>query len=261
MTVDFDKTIPQVEKLMRKVGRFQLQEQDNLSIRMKDKNNPVTQIDIESEKMLKEGLLDIITGASFRGEESAWSLWEGLCWIVDPLDGTHAYIRKDEGWTIIVTLMYDDEVLLGAIYSPLEDAFYHATHKSKAYRNDVPMSVDQTKNDVILSPRFKEMKLSLTKSIHFGGAYKAMLVAQGLAGAYFHFDINNMGTQVWDVAAPLLIVKKAGGVVCSFQGEELFLYQEDSLVKEVIFSNKTTYDLLKDKLESLKKDFIREHSL
>ena len=252
--------VPRVETVMRSVGEYLLSVQKGIDVSYKSENNPVTQADITAQEMLKEGLSKVLPGASFRGEESEWSLWEGFCWVVDPLDGTRAYINREEGWTVCVALFDCDQVVLGAVFDPLNNNFFSATRDDAfAYKNGKKIFVDETREDVLLSSRLTDFGLPCKVITAHGAAFKAVQVAQGLAGGYLHFAIDNLGLRIWDVAATIIIVEKAGGFATCFDGSKVLLRKEDTVIQDVVFANKKMHVLLEEEdLKKMSEAFIQE---
>ncbi len=226
--------ITAIKQVLKDVGEYQLREQNKLSsddIEMKGHNDPVTLVDKQSELMLEEGLNKILE-AEFRGEERPWSLWKDKCWVVDPLDGTKAYIARRPGWGISVALFDGKEVIAGFIFLPQENAFYHAFKGEGAFKNNKPIHVDPEKSDCVVSSFFQ----NLGCTVHDGGAWKCAKVAEGRFGAYPHWAINGKGVQIWDLAAGALIVEEAGGFAGDFSGNPFDFFQENSLVEESFIS-------------------------
>ena len=229
--------IKAIKELLEEVGEYQLAQQNDLDVEMKGYRDPVTQVDGNSESMLEKGLKKILPEADFRGEEREWSLWEGLCWVVDPLDGTKSYVAGRTGWGISVALFDGKEVILAACYCPQTKEFFHAEKGKGAFCNKKRIQVNPEKKDFVVSSFFKD--LDLPKTVHDGAYYKCCMIADGRFGAYPHWELNGKGLKVWDVAAGALIVEEAGGKVCEIDGSRLDLYLEDPLVKSFFASNGT----------------------
>jgi len=233
-----DELVSSVRKVIESVGSYQLSEQDRLSrddVEMKGYRDPVTKVDRESELMLEEGFKEVLPEAGFRGEEREWSLWDGKCWVVDPLDGTKAYVAQRPGWGISVALFEKKEVVAGFLYLPQEKAFYHALKGQGAFKNGEPISVDGRKQDFVVSSFFKD--LSLSKTVHDGAAWKCAKVAEGRFGAYLHWAVNGKGVKIWDVAAGALLVSEAGGFAGDVEGKPFDFFSEQTLVESAFISN------------------------
>lgn len=224
-----------IKSVLEEVGEYQLAQQDDLDIEMKGHRDPVTQVDKESELMLERGLKEVLPEAEFRGEERPWSLWKGKCWVVDPLDGTKAYIAKRPGWGISVALFDKKQVIAGFIYLPQEDILYHAIRGEGAFKNNKPIHVDSKKEDFVVSSFFKH--LDMPKTVHDGAAWKCAKVAEGLFGAYPHWAINGKGIKIWDVAAGALLVEEAGGFAGDFSGNPFDFFTQETLVEAAFISN------------------------
>ena len=113
--------------LAREVGRFQMKHFRSMpegADDMKAVRETVSFIDVESEKMLQAGLLPLVKGAGFYGEESGKSGSQELVWIVDPLDGTTNFLSGFDQFTISLALVKNGEPILGVIYKPVSDEVY-----------------------------------------------------------------------------------------------------------------------------------------
>lgn len=232
--------IQAIKRVLVRVGEYQLAQQDKLTsddVEMKGYRDPVTEVDGNSDLMLEKGLKKIMPEAEFRGEERPWSLWKGKCWVVDPLDGTKAYIAQRPGWGISVALFDNEEVIAGFLYLPQENTFYHAIKGEGAFRDGKTIHVDPSKEDYVVSSFFKD--LDLPKTVHDGAAWKCAKVAEGRFGAYPHWAINGKGIKIWDVAAGALIIQEADGFAGDLKGNPLDFFTEKTLVESAFLSNGT----------------------
>lgn len=193
----------------------------------------VTQADLESESYLIKHLGAIIPGASFFAEESGktGNTSMGYCWVIDPLDGTTNFAHGLPYFCISVALTLDNEPIFGMILQPITQELFYAVRGCGAYLNGKPIKVSGApfaKGVIGLGlPYAKDdtfdylLKRTLTIAResyairHLGAvALDAANVASGrLEGMFF----ENLGW--WDVAAGMLIVQEAGGMVTDFQGK------------------------------------------
>ena len=127
----FKSTIPELEKIideMVKAGERILEVYEtDFSTEKKDDDSPITQADIESNKILKEVLGQ--TGITILSEEDVDDknrLSEEKVWIVDPLDGTTDFVNRTGEFTIMVGLVEKQKSILGLIYWPIKKKMYLA---------------------------------------------------------------------------------------------------------------------------------------
>ncbi|MCA9769805.1 inositol monophosphatase [Candidatus Dependentiae bacterium] len=204
-----------------------------LNVREKKKHGLVTQADIEAELFLIEELGKIIPHASFFAEESGRS---GLstseyCWVIDPLDGTTNFIHRLPYFCISVALTHNDVPIWGGIYVPITQEFFYAYQDGPAYCNGRQIVISDQhvleKSVIVVGlPYVKdEYFTNMLDNIrriapktyafrHLGAAaLDTAYVASGRLDGMFFTNLS-----WWDIAAGLLIIKQAGGIVTDFQG-------------------------------------------
>lgn len=219
-----------VEALALECGNFLIRAREALQdqhIRFKDKHNLVTNADVESEKMLIQGLRELCPQAFFQTEEGVVTpVSTGLRWIIDPLDGTTNFVHQLPFYSISIALAQDDELLLGVVYSPCTREMFSALKGEGAMLNGAPIRVSSQQNleDALLATgfpyyrfdRMEEYMASLEQLMRQcrgirrlgSAALDLAYVACGRFDAYFEHNL-----QPWDVAAGILLVREAGGVV------------------------------------------------
>ncbi len=188
---------------------------------------PVTEADLEVDRMLSDDLRAARPGYGWLSEEtedSATRLSQENVFIVDPIDGTRAFIGGAPYWAHSLAIAKLGRVEAAAIYMPMLDLMFTATLGGGAYLNDVPINVSarrETSGANILSSKanfreefwpggFPDLQRSFRSSL----AYRLCLVANG------EFDgmLTLRPTWEWDVAAGCLIVAEAGGLATEQTG-------------------------------------------
>ncbi len=215
------------------------------SIEYKDVNNVVSYVDKEAEKLIVTKLSQILPEAGFITEEGTaeTSDIEGLNWIIDPLDGTANYIHAVPNYSVSLALAKGKEILLGVIYHVPANEMYHAILGEGAYCNNSPIQVSKSKvlGESLLATGFPYYKFeeiskylqileSLMQKTHglrrFGSAaIDLAYVAKGHFDGFYEYNLNS-----WDMAAGVLLVKEAGGIVTDFKGEDNYLFGGDVVV-------------------------------
>lgn len=211
---------------------------DTLSVR--DKNgaaDPVTSADLRSEATVREMLGAAFPDYGFLGEESG--LTQGKDerhWIVDPLDGTGNFLCGVPAFAVSIALARGDDVLAGVTYAPILDELFAAEQGCGAFLNGSPIKVSARQDlaHAMLGvglpfagkprlPQFlKEMERLMPKV--FGvrrwgaGTIDLAYVACGRYDAYWEQSVA-----AWDIAAGVVLVKEAGGVVSDTVGAPLKL--------------------------------------
>lgn len=230
---------------------------EDITIRTKDKNSLVTEIDKNIEVFLVDALSKLIPKAGFIAEEGTAShIGSEYNWIVDPLDGTTNFIHGIPAYCISVGLKKGDEIVVGSIFEFVRDNFYSAYHGGGSYKNCVPIHVSKTKTieDSLLATGFPyydfkyiEQYMELLQNFmqtsrgirRLGSAALDMAyVASGKFDGFFEYSLHP-----WDVAAGVILIKEAGGTVTDFQNGHDFLFG-----KEMLASNSLIHTELMDKI-------------
>jgi 3'(2'), 5'-bisphosphate nucleotidase len=181
-------------------------------------------------------------------------------WLVDPLDGTKEFIKRNGEFTVNIALIHEERPRLGVIYIPVKDTFYFAAENLGAYKM---ISRDTTKSSLSLDDILKKSrKLETNNSqsnqsnitiagsrshpskeledfieviktrvdrvefISAGSSLKFCLVAEGLADIYPRFG----PTMEWDTAAGQVIVEQANGRVLNLETENCLTYNKEDLL-------------------------------
>ena len=215
----------------------------DFSTEKKDDNSPITQADIESNKILKDVLEK--TGITILSEEDADDkkrLSEEKIWIIDPLDGTTDFVNRTGEFTIMVGLVQNHKSVLGLIYWPTKKKMYLAESGKGAFCHDeewekievTMMSEMQNCHALVsrhhLSEKEKklldEMEISVVTSI--GSSLKVTEIASGEAEIYLT-TTNKM--KQWDTCASNCIISEAGGKMTDISGKEM-TYNTESVHHE-----------------------------
>lgn len=169
------------------------------------------------------------------GEEDAPDTSEpvaGLCWWVDPLDGTRAFIDGFPWFATAVSATLDGDPVVAAVHDPLRDELYAAVRGGGATCNGVPLQVSpasraaevvvcvqaQSADPAVIAEFARLMRAMLTVSggVRFPGAPALVMahLAAGHLGGYVERDMAP-----WDVAGGRLLIEEAGGRVTDFAGQ------------------------------------------
>jgi myo-inositol-1(or 4)-monophosphatase len=195
---------------------------------LKGQQDYLTQTDGEVEAMVKAAITEAFPLDGFLGEETG-GVTDNVTrlWIVDPVDGTANFARGVPHFCISLALLQNGKPILGAIYDPMRDELFVAAQGHGAYLNGTRMKtsvvteLNQATVEVGWNNRLatSDYVRQLSAVIDAGasirragsGALGLAYVAAGRCDAYVELHIN-----AWDVAAGLLLVTEAGGVVNDF---------------------------------------------
>ena len=220
----------------RKAGRPLIRdfgELENLQISMKGPGDFVTHADKRTEQMLIEELSKARPGYGFLGEEGGTILGQDKShrFIIDPIDGTSNFMHGIPHFAISIALEREGQLVAGIIYNPVTDDLYMAEKGHGAYLNNKRLRVASRKDMATCllatglpfigrpghARALSETKAALEVSSgirRFGAASLDMaFVAAGRFDGYWEHNIH-----LWDVAAGLVLVREAGGVVSDFAG-------------------------------------------
>ena len=238
----FKSSLPELEKIIDgviKAGEKILEVYEtDFTTEKKDDDSPITQADIESNKILKEVLGEI--GIAILSEEDIDDkkrLSEEKIWIIDPLDGTTDFVNKTGEFTVMVGLVENHKSVLGLIYWPIKKRMYLAEAGKGAFYHDeewkkievTVMSELQNCHALVsrhhLSEKEKklldEMEISVVTNI--GSSLKVTEIASGDAEIYLT-TTNKM--KQWDTCASNCIISEAGGKMTDISGNELLYNTE-----------------------------------
>lgn len=246
MSLDLAQLTQQLIPITKEAGAFIRQEGlrfDRQATEYKDVNNLVSYVDKEAEKLLVERLGRLLPEAGFITEEGTTGELadrSGLNWVIDPLDGTANFIHQLPVFSVSVGLIDNGRPIAGVVYDITKDDAYWAYEGGGAWRNEerIQVSAARTLGESLIATgfpyyRFDEMHRylqileSLMQKTHGlrrmgSAAIDLAYVACGRFEAFYEYNLNS-----WDMAAGVLLVREAGGVVTDFRGGDEFLFRGD----------------------------------
>ena len=237
-------------------------------------SSPLTLADMAAHRTIIDALNRLTPGIPILSEEAATvpylerSQWTQF-WLVDPLDGTKEFIKRNGEFTVNIALIEHGEPVLGVVYAPALDVCYYGTRgtgsfvqrgNSSAQAITVKPHIRHEPIKVVASRSHSDIRtetflnqLGEYQCISMGSSLKLCLVAEGAA----HFYPRLGPTMEWDTAAAHAVVNSAGGMVRSLMGEELRYNKADLHNPEFLVfpsSDKVLFDVL----NIFKPDRLRE---
>jgi 3'(2'), 5'-bisphosphate nucleotidase len=218
----------------------------DFAITQKDDDSPLTAADLASHETIVHGLTSITPGIPILSEESAslpWSerkKWQTY-WLVDPLDGTREFIKRNGEFTVNIALIHDHRPVLGVVHVPVSHCCYYATVTTGAFKqlngSVTALHVRKTRPDHFTiagsrshgseqQKRFIDSLGPNTETVIVGSSLKFCLLAEGILDLYPRFG----PTSEWDSAAAQCVVEQAGGKVTDLQFRSLHYNTKDSLL-------------------------------
>jgi histidinol-phosphatase len=200
-------------------------------MRKKPDSSPVTEADEAVERRLMKHLLKRYPDSGFLGEETGSSgpPGAGLRWVVDPIDGTRAFIRGIPTWSILLGLEADGEPVLGIAYMPAAGDLFVAVTGDGARGNGRPLSV--SKVDDLADAAVSHGALSQFTDLQLGHLLPLLGERTYTQRGFADFDgyrqllfgrvdaMVDPGVSAWDICAAAVLVREAGGVLTSLDGE------------------------------------------
>ena len=196
----------------------------DLDIETKADESPVTLADREAERVIHEIISKACPEHGFHGEESGHSGTQGAeyRWLVDPIDGTKSFIRKQPFFSTQIALMHRDDVVLGVSSAPVFGEEAWAIKGKGAWLNGERVHVSATSDIAVASlssgniaslardseawGRYGKLLTEVNRIRGYGDFYHYHLLARGALDVVIESDLN-----VLDVAALSVIVEEAGG--------------------------------------------------
>ncbi len=253
-------------KAARRAGRSlkrDLGEIENLQVSMKGPANFVSLADKRAEEMLYTDLTKARPGYGFIGEEGGKREGDDKThtWIVDPLDGTTNFLHGIPQFAISIGLQREGVIIAGLIYNPANEELYTAEKGKGAFLNDTRLRVAGRKqlHDCVIAcglPHIgrgdhelsrKEMTALQPKVAglrRFGAASLDLAyVAAGRLDGYWERNL-----QQWDMAAGIVLIREAGGVVSDILGRDI----DAMSTGDIVCGNESVHDQLVKIIKPLK---------
>ena len=225
----------------------------------KNPGDPVTEADLAVDSLLKERLCNARPDYGWLSEETVDDkarLNRKRTWIVDPIDGTRAFVQRKPEYTVCAALVEDGDPILGAVLNPETDDFWFAVLGQGATLNDAQLSlaeVPDLKDARLLSSAGmlkREGTVHLPKTqFHFHNsiAFRMVLVAQGRYDA----TVSNRPKSDWDIAAAHLIAAEAGYEVTTPDGQGFKYNRPEVRHTGVVVAGNTLHAQIMERLEGI----------
>lgn len=247
-------TTQQQEKimsLMRECGKIMLSAHDvenneeNITAKS-GAGNFVTVFDVKVQETLIQGIKEILPEARFLAEENdsfSEDYSEGICFVIDPIDGTTNFIHDMRCSAVSVGMLYNNEPVFGAVYSPYTDEMFFANKGEGAFLNGKPIyTAERSVEDALVSfgtsPYYRDKLADAsfdvakrlfmkTSDIRRSGsaAVDLCFLACGRTDIFFEALLSP-----WDYAASYVIVTEAGGEMMQMNGEKISLTSPSSVL-------------------------------
>ena len=218
-------------------------------IETKSDDSPVTKADLQSNAYLKTFLKTEFPEIGYVSEESALPSYEErqsyeYYFLIDPLDGTAAFVKKSAGFSVNIALIHKDTPIAGCVYFPITGHIYYALKGEGAFFEKGSMVFVEKLIAAQFSPKAEGLRVLCSQKHHnqatqdfiealnapqataASASLKFMKIASGEADIYPRFAA---GMKEWDVAASQIIVEEAGGIVFDPYTKEKLKYNKREL--------------------------------
>jgi myo-inositol-1(or 4)-monophosphatase len=212
--------------IIRNLGKL-----DTLAIHTKDRNDFVTEVDRQAEQEIIYTLRKAFPGHGILAEESGLQEGDEYQWIIDPLDGTTNFLHGFPQFAVSIALRHKGRMEQGVIYDPLRQELFTATRGAGAMLNDRRIRVTKRnslegallgtgfpfRSQQHLDAYFDMFRALFPQAAGIRRAGAAALdlayVASGRLDGFWEIGLN-----IWDMAAGVLLIQEAGGLSSDFTG-------------------------------------------
>lgn len=247
---DLNHICEQVKEIATQAGKAIMQiynEEENFGITSKKDDSPLTIADQKANQIICDGLLKITPNIPIISEENkeiAYSERKNFdyAWLVDPLDGTKEFIKRNGDFTVNIALLHYGKTVMGIVYIPCTAASYWAIYDKGAFEsingkatklkapkfsmNDVGIGVVCSRSHLNEGTANFIAQLNNPIKVSRGSSLKFLILAKGEAHVYPRLA----PTMEWDTGAAQIILEEAGGKVINEETKEPLAYNKENLL-------------------------------
>ena len=223
-----------------------------LTKEIKSDNTPVSNGDLEVNKILSKKILSLTPNIPIVSEETSENKSKNNLenfWLIDPIDGTYDYINDLDEFTINAGLIIQKKPVAGLIYAPAKNRMFYSYGDDFSFEliNGEPIKLDNSKNfdkneikfvsySNKIKPEINEIykKLNVKKYVRMKSSLKFCVIAAGEYDGY----VAEPRASEWDIAAGHAILKHSGGSVTDFNGQEILYGKKDFKNPSLILKSK-----------------------
>lgn len=217
----------------------------DFTIEYKDDKSPLTEADTKANEVICKALQELYPNIPIMSEENKQTDYEvrknwEYYWCIDPIDGTKEFIKKNDEFTVNISLIHKNTPVLGVVYAPAIDEIYKAKKGEGAFKNneELPLQTNTRPNKKLSVVASKSHLSEETQAfidrlpteeieqVSKGSSLKLCMVAEGVADIYPRLT----PTMEWDTAAADAIVREAGKMTYQFESEEAMVYNKEDLL-------------------------------
>lgn len=239
-------------------------------------SEPVTAADRESSQIIVEGLAKTFPADAILSEEETDEIERRLSrdrvWIIDPIDGTAGFIKKDGDFAVQIGLAERGVAILGVVYLPAKNILYYAKRGEGSFRivnggqavrlqvsgktnfRDMDLAVSRNHRSPRMSQIVRDM--GLQKEVSRGSVgVKVGLIAEQICDLYIHLSPR---TKFWDTCGPQVILEEAGGQLTDLFGTSI-RYDRGNVqnLNGILASNGAAHSMAVESLKPILHEFGR----
>ncbi|MBT3464209.1 3'(2'),5'-bisphosphate nucleotidase CysQ [archaeon] len=254
-------------KLARQAGNqiMKIYSKENIIKYVKEDNSPLTEADKRSNSVIIRGLLKKYPKIPVMSEENEHKINFEKCekiWILDPLDGTKEFIKKNGEFSVNIAYVENKRPVIGVIFFPVLNELYYAIRNKGSFCfngskiNNIQVSKKDITEDMVLTRSRSHASEKLLKFIEIfkiqkvlvkGSSLKGCLIAKGTADVYIRFG----NVHEWDICAMDIIIKEAGGKITNFKDEEIKYNNKDTIINGFMVSNTLLHEKILQKVKNI----------
>ncbi len=217
----------------------------DFAVEQKDDRSPLTAADLAAHHLIVDGLRRLTPELPVLSEESASIAWEERrvwtrYWLVDPLDGTREFVKKNGEFTVNIALIENGETVFGVVYAPALEELHYGIRGVGAFVRDgdedvpilsrkpasPPLRVAASRSHLDERTAAAMRRMGEVESQGLGSSLKFCRIAEGRMDVYPRFG----PTSEWDTAAAQCVLEAAGGAVLTLDGQPLRYNHKESLL-------------------------------
>ncbi|RLA08573.1 MAG: inositol monophosphatase [Gammaproteobacteria bacterium] len=209
---------------------------DTLTVINKQKHDFVSEVDINAEQIIIQHIQKAYPSHGIIAEESGIIEGDEYQWIIDPLDGTTNFLHNIPQYAVSIAVMKKDILQHSVIYNPVSEELFYASAGDGAYLNNKRIRVSKNneldkaligtgfpyRSDQNIDAYLPSLKNFMAKTAGIRRPGSAALDLAWVSCGRFD-GFYEMGLHIWDIAAGVLLIKEAGGMVGDLKGGKTYL--------------------------------------
>ncbi len=230
--------------------------EERIEVTSKDDQSPLTEADLAAHEIIVSALMQLTPDLPILSEESTSISWKvrqtwSKYWLVDPLDGTKEFLKRNGEFTVNIALIDDHVPVLGVVFVPVSNILYSGMIRQGAFKQSDGVEKQIT---VALTSAFNDVKIVASRShrsdeldawinkveksfknvelLSMGSSLKICLVAEGEADIYPRLAL----TSEWDTAAAQAILEAAGGTLTDIEFQTYRYNLKENILNPFFFA-------------------------